>query len=60
MKRLFESDNASRVEGIQSFAELEAKLNEAFAKCPEALLCKLAVTRTSTTSYVYVIFMIYM
>jgi hypothetical protein len=53
MKKLFESDNASRVEGVDSFAELATKLDAAFSKCPEALLCKLAVTRTSTASYMY-------
>jgi hypothetical protein len=37
MKKLFESDSAARVQGLDSFAELAEQLNKLFASCPETL-----------------------
>ena len=35
MKRLFETDSSARCTGVGSFEELEQKLRETFASCPE-------------------------
>lgn len=36
LKKLFESDNNSRVQAVPTFDVLEQKIQEAFASCPEA------------------------
>lgn len=38
MKRLFESDSRTRVQGIGSFEKLAQKIQEEFQKCPESFL----------------------